>query len=49
MLIETDMIIIGYGIFGLTTAYGLLQKDSSIKILVLEAKGSFFLLRLVLL
>ena len=34
-----DVIIIGGGISGLTTAYRLLQHDKSLKLLVLEAKG----------
>ena len=34
-----DVIVIGGGISGLTTAYRLLQHDKSLKILVLEAKG----------
>jgi glycine/D-amino acid oxidase-like deaminating enzyme len=34
-----DVIVIGGGISGLTTAYRLLQHDPSLKILVLEAKG----------
>lgn len=38
MMIETDVIIVGAGISGLTAAYRLLQRDSSLRILVLEAK-----------
>lgn len=34
-----DVIVVGGGISGLTTAYRLLQYDQSLKILVLEAKG----------
>ncbi len=34
-----DVIVIGGGISGLTTAYRLLQYDRSLKVLVLEAKG----------
>jgi glycine/D-amino acid oxidase-like deaminating enzyme len=34
-----DVVIIGGGISGLTTAYRLLQHDKSLKILLLEAKG----------
>jgi glycine/D-amino acid oxidase-like deaminating enzyme len=34
-----DVIVIGGGISGLTTAYRLLQHGPSLKILVLEAKG----------
>jgi glycine/D-amino acid oxidase-like deaminating enzyme len=44
MMIERDVIILGAGISGLTAAYRLLQKDSSLRILVLEAKGWRFLL-----
>jgi protoporphyrinogen oxidase len=35
-----DVVIIGGGISGLTTAYRLLQHDKSLKILLLEAKGT---------
>jgi glycine/D-amino acid oxidase-like deaminating enzyme len=47
MMIETDVIIVGAGISGLTAAYRLLQRDSSLRILVLEAKGWKFLLQSV--
>lgn len=39
MMIETDVIIVGAGISGLTAAYRLFRRDSSLRILVLEAKG----------
>ena len=35
-----DVVVIGGGISGFTTAYRLLQYDQSLKILVLEAKGT---------
>jgi flavin-dependent dehydrogenase len=38
-MMETDVIIVGAGISGLTAGYRLLQKDSSLRIVVLEAKG----------
>jgi hypothetical protein len=47
MMIETDVIIVGAGISGLTAAYRLLRRDSSLRILVLEAKGWKFLLQSV--
>lgn len=45
MMIETDVIIVGAGISGLTAAYRLLRRDSSLRILVLEAKGWKLLLQ----
>jgi flavin-dependent dehydrogenase len=36
---ETDIIVAGAGISGLTAAYRLIQKDPSLRVLVLEAKG----------
>jgi flavin-dependent dehydrogenase len=38
-MIETDIIVVGAGISGVTAAYKLLQKNQSLRILVLEAKG----------
>lgn len=37
----TDVLIIGAGLAGLTTAYMLLQKNSDLKINIVEASGKF--------
>ena len=35
-----DVVVVGAGISGLTAAYRLLQHNKSLKVLVLEAKGT---------
>lgn len=39
---EIDVLIVGAGLSGLTSAYKLLKKDSSLRLFVIEARGKVF-------